>query len=249
MPAGDRAVRVLSAGWPRPPAPQVVLLPGLGAIGYMLDLLHAAGAWTGAHLLDLPGFGHPRTADCPAGLDALAAAALGAMPPEPVVLAGHSTGAQLAVRVAAAEPERVGALLLVGPTFPPRLRRPSRLLCGVLATLPYENPGLIRYTAPDYARGRRRVAELLRDALHDRPEERIGGVDCATFLVRGRHDHLCPEDWIEILAARAREARPVTVRGAHNAPFTHPGDVAYVLGEAARNLRSVPTPSVPPPQN
>ena len=55
--SAGRPVRSLVAGTPVPRLPRVVIVPGLGAPGYLLDLLHACGAWTQAWLLDLPGFG------------------------------------------------------------------------------------------------------------------------------------------------------------------------------------------------
>src|SRR5689334_1464717 len=106
--SADRPVRSLVAGTPVPRLPRVVIVPGLGAIGYLLDLLHACGAWTQASLLDLPGFGNRVTSDCPADLDTLtpvAAGCLGTDDEPPLVLVGHSTGAQLALRAAAAAPD------------------------------------------------------------------------------------------------------------------------------------------------
>jgi hypothetical protein len=75
--SGGRPVRALVAGVPLPPIPRMVIVPGLGAIGYMLDLLHACGAWTEASLLDLPGFGNRVTSDCPADLDTLTPVTVG----------------------------------------------------------------------------------------------------------------------------------------------------------------------------
>src|SRR4051794_41914923 len=90
--AAGRPVRSLVSGSVRPGVPEVVLVPGLGAPGYLLRLLHACGGWTRCRLLDLPGFGSPRTADCPAELDALVPVAAASLDggAGPVLVAGHS---------------------------------------------------------------------------------------------------------------------------------------------------------------
>jgi pimeloyl-ACP methyl ester carboxylesterase len=134
----ERPVRALVAGTARREFPDVVLLPGLGAVGYLLDVLHATAAWTRVSLLDLPGFGRPETADCPVDLDALAAATAAVLPRRPAVLLGHSTGAQVALRAALSTPEHVAALVLVGPTFEPASRQLPRLIARHLRTSAHE---------------------------------------------------------------------------------------------------------------
>jgi pimeloyl-ACP methyl ester carboxylesterase len=233
--AAGRPVRMLNAGHVIADRPQVVLLPGLGSVGYLLELLHACGGWTGATLLDLPGFGHRRTADLPADLDSLTdtvAAMLQQLPGPPVVLAGHSTGTQLALRAALREPGRVHALALIGPTFEPRARRPTHLLARHLQTSAFEPPGQLRYTLPDYLRGGRRFGQYLRSALADRPEDHISSVTVPVFVARGRHDHYSSPQWVQALADAAPRGRARTLPGAHAVPYNHPGAAAQLIGEA-----------------
>jgi pimeloyl-ACP methyl ester carboxylesterase len=232
-----RPVRSLVSGQVVPGVPEVVLVPGLGAVGYMLDLLHACGAWTRASLLDLPGFGSPVTARLPVRLDELTAVAgqcLPAPPAPPVVLLGHSTGAQLALRAAAAHPARVAALVLVGITFTPDVRANNLRLVPQLRTYLHERPRELLVTAPDFARGRGRVMRYIQEALGDEPEAHLAAVTCPVVLLRGRRDALCPEPFAHALAARAGDGVAVTLPGSHNVPYTHPGAVALHVGLAAR---------------
>jgi pimeloyl-ACP methyl ester carboxylesterase len=231
--ASGRPVRLLVSGVPRPGTPPVLLLPGLGSVGYMFELLHACGGWTQATLLDLPGFGRSETAGCPADLASLTAALVGLMPAQPAVLAGHSTGTQLALRAAVQAPERVHALALIGPTFEPRARRARTLVARHLRTSVWEPPGQLRYTVPDYARGGRRLGEYLHSALQDRPEEHVGAVRAPVLVARGRHDHFCSPAWAQRLADAAPQGRSVTLPGAHNVPYTHPGAATSLVGQAA----------------
>jgi pimeloyl-ACP methyl ester carboxylesterase len=231
-----RPVRTLVSGEIRDGVPEVVLLPGLGAMGYLLDLLHACGAWTQARLLDLPGFGTRRTSGCPAELDTLTpvAAACLADAAGPVLVAGHSTGAQLALRAAVAAPQHVAALALLGITFEPAVRAAPLRLVPRLRTYLRERPRELLLTVPDFVRAGRRLPQYIASALADAPEERLPAVAAPVLVLRGRHDALCPPSWAASLAACARNGVAVTVPGAHNAPYTHPG--ALHLGRLAARV-------------
>ena len=99
--SAGRPVRALVAGAAVPPLPRLVIVPGLGAIGYMLDLLHACGAWTEASLLDLPGFGNRATSDCSADMDTLTPVTAGCLP---VRLLTSTNGTPLRARSSSRSP-------------------------------------------------------------------------------------------------------------------------------------------------
>ena len=217
--AGGRPVRSLSRG----AGPHLVVVPGLGALGYLAPTLTRLAATARVTLLDVPGFGHPSTADLPSSLDDVATTVAGwlrATGGEPVVLAGHSTGAQAALRAALLAPDRVRRLLLGGPTFPPELRTPVPLAAAVARTLVHEQPGELPAVWPEYRRGGARLLALLRTAMADRPEDAVGRVGVPVHVVRGRHDHVAPAAW----CARLGPVR--TVPGGHNATWTHPAQTA-----------------------
>jgi pimeloyl-ACP methyl ester carboxylesterase len=229
---GHRPLRSIQAGVPRGGRPELVLVPGLGALGYLLPLVRACAAETRVHLLDVPGFGHARTASCPASLTAVArdvTAWLDVVPRRPVVLAGHSTGAQAAVHAALARPQQVASLALASPTFPPDARRWRRLAWRIVRTIPHESLGIVGATAPQYLRGRLGVLTLLRTAMHDAPDAHISDLACPVTIVRGARDAACPEDWAAELANRATHGRCVTVPGAHNFPYQVPRLAARAL--------------------
>lgn len=233
--AGGRPVRSVSAGPARDGRSDLVLVPGLGALGYLAPLVRACSARTRIQLLDVPGFGHRSTAGCSAALDDVAAtvaAWLRQVPVAPVLLVGHSTGAQAALRAALDVPELVAGLVLAGPTFPPAARRFRPLAARVVRTLPHERLGELPAVLPDYVRGARRMPQLLTSAMADRPEDCVARWSGALLVLRGRHDALCPLAWAHDLAARAPRGRCVTVPGAHNFPFTDPAPAAEALAAA-----------------
>ncbi|MEV4099440.1 alpha/beta hydrolase [Nonomuraea sp. NPDC049649] len=237
--AAGRRVRSLEAGRG---GNTVVLLPGLGAVGYLKDTHAGCASWARTFLLDLPGFGHRPPRPCRAAVEDVAevtAAWLDTVPGGPVILAGHSSGAQSALLAAAARPARVRALVLLGPTFPPRHRTLRRVLLPFLRTVLHEPPGVLPATVPYYLRGGpRAVLRCLRTAQADAPEYLLGKIDCPVLIVRGARDHLCPRAWADSLAVIAPWGRSVTVPGAHAFPFQQGGLTAALIAEAAALARS-----------
>jgi pimeloyl-ACP methyl ester carboxylesterase len=209
-----------------------VLVPGLGAPGYLLDAVAAIGSWTRCSLLDLPGFGNAGPDACAADVESVAAAVVDrlAIMDRPVVLGGHSTGAQAALRAAAAAPDRVAALILAGITFEPAARRIGGLLTRVPRLLLHESPGELRAVLPAYvAGGRRGVGGLLRSGMADRPEDVLAHVRCPVLVLRGRYDPLCGAAWAHRLAGLARDGVVLTMPGAHNFPYGHAGATSLAV--------------------
>ena len=232
-----RPVRSLEAGQPAAGVPELVLLPGLGALGYLLPTALACSSWTRVRLLDLPGFGSMRTAGMAADLSSVARVAaewLDRVPTRPVVLLGHSTGAQVALRAAVTHPAPVALLVLAGVTFDPAARDRRVLARRVLETVVHERPGEVPAVLPYYLRGARGLPALLRSSLADRPEDGIGQVPSPVLVLRGEHDALCPVAWARSLATGAQSGRALQLPGAHNIPYTHPEVLSAVLAEAAR---------------
>lgn len=229
---GSRPVRALRSGASRHAVPELVIVPGLGALGYLLPTVRACSAWTRVHLLDVPGFGHRRTCRAPARLTDVAGTVadwLATKGPRRVALLGHSTGAQVAVRAALAVPERAETVILAGPTFPPAARRWWPLIARVARTVPHESLGEVRATLPEYLRGRRRVLTLLRTSMSDAPECLVGDLSCPVVVVRGDRDALSDAGWAHRLAAATPRGAVITVPGAHNFTFTQPHATAEAL--------------------
>jgi pimeloyl-ACP methyl ester carboxylesterase len=212
--------------------PETVVLPGLGAVDYLAPWL--AAARTPTTLLDLPGYWSGRAHSCRPSIAAIAARCvdwLAATGRRGIVLAGHSTGAQSAIRVAAQCPERVGSLLLVAPTFVPTARTTRGLLRLGAATFLREDPGEIRALLPPYLRaGAAPVVALLADGLRDAPEQPAATIRVPTGVVAGRRDRLAPPWWAEQLADLAG-GRATVAPGAHNVCYTSAAELVR-LSEA-----------------
>lgn len=220
--AGGYTARVSSA------PVRVVAVPGLG-----LD----ARSWSGVRdrlpvtVLLLPGMGRRRPVP---SLEVLADDVRGRLGPGPVLLVGHSQSCQVVVAVAERDP-RVAAVVLLGPTTDPQLRRATGLVGAWVRTAVREPVRHVPRIAAQWLRtGPGAMRALWRRASPDRIELRLPRVAVPVTVVRGTRDALCPADWAATLAAAAPAGRLVELPGAaHMTPTTHPAEVAALLLDAA----------------
>jgi pimeloyl-ACP methyl ester carboxylesterase len=198
--------------------------------------------------LDLPGFG--ATPPPPEGWgSADYAAAIGPVLSElevPAVVVGHSFGGRVAVHLAAAQPDRVRALVLTGV---PLLRAPSsggpalRYRMGRAL----HARGLIgesrmealrrRYGSADYRAATGVMRQVLVRTVNESYEEQLRAVRCPVELVWGDDDTEAPLSMAETAADLIGSSRITVCRGAgHLVPLTAP----EALRQAIERHRPLP---------
>jgi 2-hydroxy-6-oxonona-2,4-dienedioate hydrolase len=212
--------------------PPIVLVHGIGVAGrYLLPTARVLRERRRVYVPDLPGSGASETPPRALGVDGLARtlhALLDELGLERPPLLANSLGCQVAIALAAREPERVGPLVLVGPTVDRTRRTFPQQALALLRDMAREPPGLWAIAAVDYARYLpHRFLATAASALADRPEETIARVQSRVLVVRGEHDGFVTQEWAEELAARAPRGRAVTVPGtAHAVNYTSPQALA-----------------------
>ena len=218
-----RPIRSLSAGDIHD-HPEVILLAGLGAPGYLAPWARESSQWTRASIVDLPGWRAGYAHACPPTLVAMAMALahwLEATERHDVILLGHSTGAQVVLKTAQLVPELIRGLVLGGPTLDPDARTMPALLRRAIRTLPREVPAELPAVIPSYiASGGRPLLRLIRSAMADRPEDQVQQLTMPSVVITGRHDGFAPPAWARHLAELA-SAPYVILPGAHNGCFPH----------------------------
>jgi pimeloyl-ACP methyl ester carboxylesterase len=220
-------IRSRSVGEPCPGVPEVVLVQGMAVADYLMPAVAELGRWTRAHLVELPGFagsGEPtRKLDVPgyaaAVVEWLDAAELG-----PVVLAGHSSGTQVAARAAVlAGDGRVVAVVLASPTIAPIARPLPRMLLRWRLDGRHEPPGLTGSHLREWRRaGVRGLVHLVRVHLRDRIEESVPALTVPVLVLRGADDRLSTAEWARGLAAAAPAGRYQELPGAHTFLWADP---------------------------
>ena len=215
----------------------VVALPGLGlgpeSWRPTLELL-PPGVEVIVHTF--PGFGRPAARAFDLAPRALAAGVCHALPRAggPIVLLAHSASCQVAAHVAARAPDRIAALVLVGPTTDPRAATWPGLVARWLPTALHERPIQAPVLLRQWARtGLPTMVRALDAARRDDLMGTLDDVSAPVLVVRGRHDAICPADWSEAVARHGGDGSgAVTLdAGAHMVPYTHGPVVAALINE------------------
>ena len=222
------------------PLPPLVLVPGLGLgpEAWTRTVVALPASWP-VSVRPLPGLGQPAPRGHDVRPDALARELLDRLDPgTPVALAGHSASCQVVAAAARAAPDRVAALVLVGPSTDPRAATWPRLVARWIATAVAEDPGQAPLLVRLYARtGLGSMRRAMDAARRHRLDEELSGVSCPVLVIRGPRDRICPASWAAALAAAGARGTSVTLAaGAHMVPITHGPAVGREVGLFLRSL-------------
>ena len=221
--------RVVGQGAP------IVLLHGYGVSGtYMLPLAQALASSFAVFAPDLPGYGRSQRPPAPLGISGLATALAGwldAAGLERPAFVANSMGCQVVTELAVRWTDRVGPLVLIGPTVDPQRRASRHQLLAGLRDARREPLSMVALTARDDAVfGTRALLTTFRSALADRIEERLPRIAQPAIVVRGEHDAFIGQSWAEQAASLLPHGRLVVVPGQpHAAHYTRPDLVAEIV--------------------
>jgi pimeloyl-ACP methyl ester carboxylesterase len=206
------------------------VVQGMAVADYLMPALAVLGGWTRAHLVELPGYagsGEPtRRLDVPGYADAVLEWLTGAVS-GPVVLAGHSSGTQVAaaaaLRASVAPAVGVVAVVPASPTIAPVARPLPRLLLRWRMDGRGEPAGLTDSHIREWRRaGLRGLLHLVRVHLRDRIEDSVPGIRVPLLVLRGSEDRLTSREWAAGLASSAPAGRYQEMPGAHTFPWAAP---------------------------
>jgi pimeloyl-ACP methyl ester carboxylesterase len=218
-------IRSRVLGTRREGVPAVVVVQGMTVSDYLLPACAVLGEWTEVHLLDLPGYagsGQPTRRLDVRGYGETVAHWLEASGLRAVV-AGHSSGTQVAAWAGMLTPERVAAVGLASPTIDPRFRSLPKVLFRWRLDARAPSPGLEASHRPEWKRaGARGIAHLLRVHLDDRLEEQVARLPMPVLALRADDDRLSTAAWMDELVKAGEDAEWVSVPGAHAFVWTHP---------------------------
>lgn len=188
---------------------------------------------------DLPGYGrspHPRGAAL--GITTLAdrvMALIQTLELPKVVLLGNSMGCPIALEVAHRAPELVSRLILVSPAGGVHNQPLTRALGQLVRDGTRERPSMARVAVPDYVRfGPINMLHLFGELTRFPSMERLLRTPVPTLAVLGDRDPLMPPPHrVREVASLAPDYVSVVVIGgaAHALNFSHPGELAHVVGQ------------------
>lgn len=156
---------------------------------------------------------------------------------------GNSVGCQILIHLAVRHPTLVGRLILTGPTMDPQARTIPREVVRWLKNVPYEPLTLLGIIACDFWKmGVRRFQATLRASLGDPVEQHLPRVCMPTLVVRGSHDTVVSQRWVEEMTRLLPEGHLVMLPGvAHDVTY----NAAAVLACQVRAFLSLPPHQLP----
>jgi pimeloyl-ACP methyl ester carboxylesterase len=219
---GDLAFRVLTDAHGHDTGePAVVLVHGIGVSHrYFLPLHRALAARSRVVSLDLPGFGGMPKPGRDLDVEAMARA-LGALLDTlalgPVVLVGHSMGAQWAVEAAIQRPDLVERVVAIGPVADRHHRSVLAQTRALAVDSLGEAPWINAIVFTDYARcGIPWYLAQLRHMIAYPLEERVAALTVPLLVVRGDRDPIAGVRWSRELRDRAAVGALVHVPHSHH---------------------------------
>jgi pimeloyl-ACP methyl ester carboxylesterase len=221
LPRSGAGVTAFSSPGPgTPDAPVFVLVHGIGMSHRYLNRLHGELAATGAvHSVDLPGFGRSAKPDDGVSIEQYAdylGEVLPLLSDRPVVLVGHSMGAQFVTETAVRHPHLVAHLVLIGSVTDPTRNSVLRQALDLGRDTLLEPVSGSLIVVGDYLRcGPRWYLATLRPMLAYRTDLRLREVSAPTLVIRGENDPVCRHDWAVRLAAEAPAGRLLELPGRH----------------------------------
>ena len=229
----------------------VVLVHGYGVSGrYMLPLARILAVSCSAFAPDLPGHGQSERSHAPLEIGGLARALggwLDAVGLERPAFVANSMGCQIVTELAVRQPQRVGPMVLVGPTTDPGRRTARHQIFGALRDSAHEPAMLVALAGREWAVANLgQLRALARSVLTDRIEERLPAIEQPAIVVHGEKDGLISREWAEQAAALLPRGRLVIVPGEpHAIPYTQPRLLAGIVQELLVEEREHATSELP----
>ncbi len=198
-------------------------------------------------LPDLPGFGRSGLPSRALDISELATYLLDWLVTQGIsnaVFLGNSLGCQVIVDLAARRPDVVQAAILVGPTIDPQAPSVLAQLARGARDLLHEPWSLLPILLADYLiTGTGRMLRTLRFAIDDPLVQKLPRVEAPTLIVRGQHDTIVPQRWIEQIVRLLPHGRWEVIAGAtHAANYSAPEQLRDLVIDFVRDEAECPAP-------
>jgi pimeloyl-ACP methyl ester carboxylesterase len=200
----------------------IILVHGLGVSSrYMVPLAAALARAHQVYVPDLPGYGRSQKPKRTLDVRELAAFLrdwLRIVGIERAAFVGNSMGCQVIVELAHADASCMLAAAMLGPTMDQTVSSRLSHVIGLLKDQFREPPTLVPLQAFDYLHNGpiRTIRTFIHATRHDMLK-RITRLQVPCLLLRGEHDEIVSQQWVEKLAARMPRAISKELPGAGHA--------------------------------
>lgn len=229
-------------------APAVVLVHGLGVSGrYMLPTAEALASDYSVFVPDLPGFGRSGKPSHILNISELAdalAAWMGMAGLSHTCLVGNSLASQFIIDIALRYPELADMAVLIGPSMDSQARSFWRQAGRAALDMFHEPVGFWPLLVRDYLlAGPIRTAKTLQYAIEDPVHEKLASVRIPVLVMRGVHDVIAPQRWVDEMVQKLPLGRLVVLPKEAHIPNYSSGDaVANVIRDFLNNISQSSSP-------
>ena len=187
------------------------------------------------YIPDLPGFGGSDRSGQPLQLANYAdfiAELLAALHLQNAVFIGNSYGCQIILEyIQRYGQDKIDQLVLIGPTVYADERYTLLQFLRVLQDIPRESAKTLALLLRDYMHASpRQCLRSLRDALDDKPEDKLENILISTLVIRGKNDKLVPQLWAERITRALPQGELAVIPGSGH--VTH----STAASEVARSI-------------
>jgi len=206
------------------------IIPGI----YMLPLAEQLAPHAEVFIPDLPGYGasfRPRPLPGPVGLADALVDLLDVLEIPAAHFLGNSYGCQVVAELAARHPDRVGKLVLTGPTVDPQHRSALQQIIRLGLTAFFEKRGLPTLVLRHFLKaGPRTILATLHHCLRHSIETTLPKITAPVLVVRGTHDFVAPQAWAEEVVRLVPRGQLAVLPGAaHGLNYSSPLELARVI--------------------
>lgn len=214
----------------RPPTLPVVMIHGLGvSSSYFIPAAQGLATEFDVYLPDLPGHGLSDTPAVQPDISGLAQSLIDWMDCAGIAracLVGHSMGCQVAIEAALCHPGRIDRLVLIAPVPDPAARSAMQQFCRLAMGSVFERPSLVPQVIKDYLRMGSRFVPEFHDMLAYPIEAKLPDIAAPVMLIRGEHDAIAPQAWLDEAARLLRATPPIVIpRWGHAVHYSGAGQV------------------------
>ena len=205
---------------------------------YLMPTAQLLAARSAQYVPDLPGYGRSGDPSAPLAIPELAHALIGTVDRlglDRAVLLGNSMGCPISLEAVLTAPDRFERIVLVAPAGGIQ-NQPFRRGAGQLALDGVrERPAMAKVAVPDYLRfGPLNALKLFQQLVAFPSLEKLLACPIPLLAVLGDRDPLMPgRARVEEVASKiADHSTVVVIEGAaHALNFSHPGELAHVVGQ------------------
>ncbi|MBI3558903.1 alpha/beta hydrolase [Candidatus Gottesmanbacteria bacterium] len=154
-----------------------------------------------------------------------------------VILAGHSNGGRIALKIALVQSNLISKLILIDSggiergSWNTKMVKLVTKIVSCQKFLPEKGRGILRQLlgSKDYLAASPVLRETLKNMVNENLEPELGKIKTPTLIIWGREDHTTPLWQGELMRKLIKNSQLKIIEGDHGVPYRKPEEVAKII--------------------